>query len=58
MAKKETRGRKPIDPKDKKVQISIYVPNSTITKMGGKKSAQDKLYQFTKSYHEQTTTTI
>lgn len=42
--KKSNAGRKPVP--DKKVQVSLYVPNSQIQKFGGIEKFKAALYEF------------
>lgn len=42
--KKSNAGRKPVP--DKKVQVSLYVPNSQIEKFGGIEKFKADLYEF------------
>ena len=42
--KKSNAGRKPVP--DKKVLVSLYVPNSQIEKFGGIEKFKDALYAF------------
>lgn len=42
--KKSNAGRKPVP--DKKVQVSLYVPNSQIEKFGGLDEFKKVLYEF------------
>lgn len=42
--KKETRGRKPVQ--DKKIQVTIYIPQSKVADHGGIKKTKEKAVQY------------
>ena len=46
MVKKETRGRKPIEEKLKKVNLQLYVQQYQVDKLGGMKKTKEKLLNY------------
>jgi hypothetical protein len=51
MVKKETRGRKPLDPELKKINLQLFVQQYQIDKLGGIKKTKLKLLNY---IHEKT----
>jgi hypothetical protein len=46
MVKHETRGRKPIEDKLKKVNLQLYVQQYQVDKLGGMKKTKEKLLNY------------
>jgi hypothetical protein len=46
--KEETRGRKKINPEEKKTAIQLYILQKNIDMLGGKEAVQELIYSFIK----------